>query len=92
MTASPLTREDIEQIVEAIELFIIGGDDELDELWRLYIDNLEALLSDREPRAQVEHAGVLQQPDGERQHETTSTIATIIGDIPAAVINPWTAQ
>ena len=38
-----MTVEDIDQIVEGIEYFIIGGDDDLAPIWQPYIDKLQAL-------------------------------------------------
>lgn len=38
-----LTTDDIDQIVEGIEAFIIGGDDEMRDVWNVYLGKLEAL-------------------------------------------------
>lgn len=41
--AVALTAEDIEQIIEGIEHFIVGNDEDLELIWQPYIDKLNAL-------------------------------------------------
>lgn len=56
----PLTVEDIDQIVEAIELFLMNGrprdadDRELNATWQPYVDKLKALRAEFVERARVD--------------------------------------
>lgn len=44
---APLTREDIAQIIEGIEEFIVSGDPNVAEIWQPYVDKLKALAAQK---------------------------------------------
>lgn len=65
-----LTPADVAQIIEGIEHFIITGDEDVDEIWRPYIDKLERLsarlLALEAPQAQEKYKAAL---DARRKHQ-----------------------
>jgi hypothetical protein len=48
-----MTNEDIDQIVQGIEEFIICGDPDVQEIWQPYIDKLNELKSVRKGRSRA---------------------------------------
>jgi hypothetical protein len=64
-----LTPNDIAQIIEGIELFIIGGDPAVREVWQPYIDKLQALRDDIDWQecGEIAHRHALEKKDWSRE-------------------------